>query len=56
MLVRMLQVLEDKKVGKILRKDKGIFDIHVIDVYLISARSNILVFDSGLVAHICNSQ
>ena len=31
---------------------KGIFDIHVIDVYLSSA----WVFDTGSVAHICNSK
>ena len=48
--------LEDKKAGKIARKDKGICDIHVIDVYLTSARRNTWVFDIGSVAHICNSQ
>ena len=47
--------LEDKKAGKIAGKDKGIYDIHVIDVYLTSARSNTWVFDTGSVAHICNS-
>ena len=35
---------------------KGIFDIHVIDVYLTNARSSAWVFDSGSVAHICNSK
>ena len=48
--------LEDKKSGKIVMKEKGIFDIHVIDVYLTSARSNTWVFDTGSVANICNSQ
>ena len=35
---------------------KGIFDIHVIDVYLTNARSSIWVFDTGSIAHICNSK
>ena len=33
---------------------KGIFDIHVIDVYLTNARSSAWVFDTGSVANICN--
>ena len=48
--------LEDKKAGKIAGKDKGIYDIHVIDVYLTSVWSNTWVFDTGSIAHICNSQ
>ena len=32
--------LEDKKDGKVVGREKGIFDIHVIDVYLTCARSN----------------
>src|SRR3954462_4488550 len=44
--------LADKKAGN----TKGICDIHVIDVYLTSARSSSWVFDTGVVAHICNSQ
>ena len=35
---------------------KGIFDIHVIVVYLTNARSSAWVFDTGSVAHICNSK
>ena len=35
---------------------KGIFDIHVIYVYLTNARSSAWVFDTGSVAHICNSK
>ena len=31
-------------------------DIHVIDVYLTSTRSSSWVFDTGAVAHICNSK
>src|SRR6266496_963548 len=44
--------LADKKDGKV----KGIFDIHVIDVYLTNTRSSTWVFDTGYVAHICNSK
>ena len=40
----------DKKAGN----TKGIFDIHVIDVYLTNARSSAWVFDTGSVANICN--
>ena len=39
--------LADKKDGKV---DKGIFDIHVIDVYFTSVHSNPRVFDTGSVA------
>src|SRR4051794_20398370 len=46
--------LADLKNGNI--KKKGIFDIHVIDVYLTSARSSAWVFDTGSVANICNSK
>src|SRR3954468_16209720 len=44
----------DLKNGNI--KKKGISDIHVIDVYLTSTRSSAWVFDTGSVAHICNSK
>ena len=43
--------LADKKATK---EKLGIFDIHVIDVYLTSSRSSACVFDTGSVAHICN--
>ena len=43
----------DKKDGKV---NKGICDIHVIDVYLTNARSSTWVFDTGSVANICNSK
>ena len=43
----------DKKDGKV---NKGIFDIHVIDVYLTSARSNPWVYDTCSVAKISNSK
>ena len=36
--------------------NKGICDIHVIDVYLTRARSSTWVFDIGSVANICNSK
>jgi len=45
--------LADKKAGIV---QKGIFDIHVIDVFLTSPRSSAWVFDTGSVAHICNSK
>ena len=45
--------LVDKKDGKV---NKGIFDIHVIDVYLTRARISTWVFGTGSVAHICNSK
>src|SRR3982750_3566542 len=45
--------LADKKDGKV---NKGIFDIHVIDVYLTNTRSSTWVFDTGSVAHICSSK
>ena len=45
--------LADKKDGKV---NKGICDIHVIDVYLTNVRSSAWVLDTGLVAHICNSK
>src|SRR3989337_3905933 len=44
--------LAEKKDGKV----KGIFDINVIDVFLTNARSSTWVFDTGSVAHICNSK
>ena len=44
--------LADKKAGNV----KGIFDIHVIDVYLTSARSSAWVLDTGSVANIGNSK
>ena len=44
--------LADKKDGKV----KGIFDIHVIDVYLTNACSSAWVFDTGSIAHISNSK
>ena len=43
----------DKNDGKV---NKGICDIHVIDVYLTNARSSTWVFDTGSVANICNSK
>ena len=43
--------LADKKDGKV---NKGIFDIHIIDVYFPSVYSNPSVFDTGLVAKSSN--
>ena len=36
--------------------NKGIFDIHVIDVYFTSVHSNLRVFDIGSVGKISNSK
>ena len=43
----------DKKDGKV---NKGIFDIHAIDVYFTSVHSSPWVFDTGSVAKISNSK
>jgi hypothetical protein len=48
--------LEDKKASKVVARDKGIFDIHLIHIYITSAHSNTWVFNTGSVANICNSQ
>jgi hypothetical protein len=48
--------LEEKKADKVVAKDKGTCDIHVIDIYLTRAQSETWVFDTGSVGHICNSQ
>ena len=45
--------MADKNDGKV---NKGIFDIHIIDVNLTSARSNPWVFDTCSVAKISNSK
>ena len=45
--------LADKKDGIV---NKGIFDIHVIDVYFTSVYSNPSVFDTGPVAKSSNSK
>jgi hypothetical protein len=47
--------LADLKSGLVKKKKEGISDIHVIDVYLTGPRSSTWVFDTGSVAHICNS-
>ena len=51
--MELSKYLADKKVGKV---NKGIFDIHVINVYFTSVHSSPWVFDTGSVAHICNSK
>src|SRR3954469_11626905 len=48
--------LEDKKAGKVAGRDMDICDIHVIYVFQTSARSNVWIFDTGSIPHICNSQ
>ena len=49
----MPKYLADKKDDKV---NKGICDIHVIDVYLTNACSSTWVFDTGSIAIICNSE
>ena len=50
---RCPEYLVDKKDGKV---NKGIFDIHVIDVYLTSVYSSPWVYDTCSVAKISNSK
>ena len=45
--------MADKKDGKV---NKGIFNIHVTDVYFTSVHSSPQVFDIGSVAKISNSK
>ena len=45
--------MADKKDGKV---NKSIYDVHVIDVYFTSVHSSPWVFDTSLVAKICNSK
>ena len=47
------EYLVDKKDGKV---NKGVFDIHVIDVYFTNVYSNPSVFDTGPVAKSSNSK
>ncbi|KAK1605163.1 hypothetical protein QYE76_028836 [Lolium multiflorum] len=48
--------LADLKSGLVKKKKEGISDIHVIDVHFTGSRSSTWVFDTGSVAHICNSK
>ncbi|KAK1610745.1 hypothetical protein QYE76_034418 [Lolium multiflorum] len=48
--------LADLKSGLVKKKKEGISDIHVIDVNFTGSRSSTWVFDTGSVAHICNSK
>src|ERR1041385_3606235 len=47
--------LKDKKVGQIAKRDEGIFDIHIVDLLLISAGNTSWILDIGSVAHISYS-
>src|SRR3954464_453051 len=47
--------LKDKKAGKVTNRDEGIFDIHIVDLFLTSAGSTSWILDTGSVAHISNS-
>src|SRR3954464_5698085 len=47
--------LKDKKAGKVGKRDGGIFDIHIVDLFLTSAGNTSWILDTGSVAHISNS-
>src|SRR4051812_19068574 len=47
--------LKDKKAGKVAKRDEGIFDIHIVDLFLTSAGNTSWILDTGYVAHISNS-
>ena len=47
--------LKDKKAGKVVKRDEGIFNIHIVDLFLTSAENTSWIFDTGSVAHIFNS-
>src|SRR3954463_2449827 len=47
--------LKDKKAGKVAKRDKGILDIHIVDLLLTSAGNTSWILDTGSVAHISNS-
>src|SRR3954462_238721 len=47
--------IKDEQAGKHAGIEKGICDIHVIDVYLTRSRSSTWAFDTGSIARICIS-
>src|SRR3954469_2575714 len=47
--------LKDKKAGKVAKRDEGIFDIHIVDLFLTSVGNTSWILDIGSVAHISNS-
>src|SRR3954471_17590873 len=47
--------LKDKKASKVAKRDEGIFDIHIVVVFLTSAGNTSWILDTGSVAHISNS-
>src|SRR3954467_13782521 len=44
--------LKDKKAGKVVKRDEGIFDIHIVDLFLTSAGNTSYILDTGSFAHI----
>ena len=48
--------LDTWRIKRMEKVNKGIFDIHVIDVYFASVYSNPSVFDTSSVAKISNSK
>src|SRR4051812_44599758 len=47
--------LKDKKAGKVVKRDVGIFDIHIVDLFLTSVGNTSWILDTRSVAHISNS-
>src|SRR3954464_4105478 len=47
--------LKDKKAGKVVKRDEGIFDIHIVNLFLTSVGNTSWILDTGSVAHISNS-
>ena len=47
--------LKDKKAGKVAKRDEGLFDIHIVDLFLTSVGNTSWILDTGSVAHISNS-
>src|SRR4051812_20640709 len=47
--------LKDKKAGKVAKRDEGIFDIHIVDIFLTSAGNTSWILDTGSIAHISHS-
>ena len=46
--------LNDKKAGKVAKRDEGIFYIHIVDLFLTSAGNTSWILDTGSVTHISN--
>src|SRR3954463_2811750 len=47
--------LQDKKASKVGKRDEGIFDIHIVDLFLTSVGNTSWIVEIGSIAHISNS-